>query len=965
MGDAESADVIRFASPELLAFAAIAVLWVLLRVRSLPIEHSGARRYAIQGLIVLGTLAAGLALSGIELGARHDRMAVVFAVDRSRSVERSSDPNATKLLEQINEAADAMGSNDRAGLVVFGAQAATEVMPGPRPAFGTVRASIGRDATDMAAGLRQALADVPAEHGARIVLISDGLETRGDALGAASGAMGRGIPIDVFAIEAQARAEVGVERVRLPAVANPGEPVELSIVTHATTASDVRVRVTRDGTTIAEAETRIAVGNDVLVMRDVAPEPGIHRYDVLLEASDERSDSARENNEGGGVIRVLGESRALVLASEPTHAQALVDAIEETGIHVDLRQPALAPGDLAGWASYDLVVLSDVHSRSFADSQLEDLRSYVRDLGGGLLMVGTRDSFGLGGYAYTPVEEALPATFDLRNRRDRASLAMVIAIDNSGSMSVEVGPGTTKLDLANEAAARSAMLLSPFDRVGVAHVDTEVHWTLPVAGVDDPRRVAAAIRRGQPGGGGIFVDEAMRAAYGSLQKQPTQLKHFLLFSDGSDSENMGGTRGTVAAALRDRITTSIVSMGNGPDTPELERLSRLGGGRFYIVENMRELPRIFTEETIEASRSAIVDTPFQATAAAPSAVMRGIDVGTAPPLGGYVVMNQKPRTTRLLHAREGDPLLLVGHHGVGKSATFAADAGSNFTRAWLGWSGYRALFGQLARDIQRPASRADAQVDVRIENGRGRVRVEAIDERGRYRNHLDLHATIAAPGGQPLDLQLQQTGAGRYEASFDGDAPGAYFATVREGASTMVGTAGAVRPAGDELRGAPTDHAKLAQIAALTGGAVRRDLRGIFSDRPAPTYSYSPLWPILLVVSLCALLLSVAMRRLVLPAGWWIRFVPKALLTRRRDGRAATEPLVTLEALSRAREQASSRRPAAPEVEHAIHAVAARQESPQLGKATPDPEPPAAPPPPPPSEEKSLAETLLARRRKK
>ena len=42
-----------------------------------------------------------------------------------------------------------------------------------------------------------------------------------------------------------------------------------------------------------------------------------------------------------------------------------------------------------------------------------------------LLMAGARDSFGLGGYAFTPIEEVLPASFDLRRRRDRASLAMV------------------------------------------------------------------------------------------------------------------------------------------------------------------------------------------------------------------------------------------------------------------------------------------------------------------------------------------------------------------------------------------------------------------------------------------------------------------------------------------------------------------------------------------------------------
>src|SRR5690606_301409 len=118
----------------------------------------------------------------------------------------------------------------------------------------------------------------------------------------------------------------------------------------------------------------------------------------------------------------------------------------------------------------------------------------------------------------------------------------------------------------------------------------------------------------------------------------------------------------------------------------------------------------------------------------------------------------------------------------------------------------------------------------------------------------DLTATVAGPDGRSRAVALTQTGAGRYEGQFDADAPGAYLVSVREGESALVGSAGMVRPRGDELRGEGTNHALLAQIAALTGGRVRTNLASVFRERPPPVYAFDPLWEPLLAASLVLLL---------------------------------------------------------------------------------------------------------------
>src|SRR5439155_17203354 len=108
-------------------------------------------------------------------------------------------------------------------------------------------------------------------------------------------------------------------------------------------------------------------------------------------------------------------------------------------------------------------------------------------------LMGGDKGLGPGGYARTPLEEISPVSFDIKQERRRASLSEVIGIDISGSMGAKAG-SNTKLELANEAAARSASLLGAGDRLGVEHVDTSVHWSVVLGPVVNKGAIDKAIR---------------------------------------------------------------------------------------------------------------------------------------------------------------------------------------------------------------------------------------------------------------------------------------------------------------------------------------------------------------------------------------------------------------------------------------------------------------------------------------
>jgi len=853
---------VRFGS--LVGVAAVAAAGVLLswRLALLPARMGRTRRALFAALSSSAVLAAALAASEPELGAPLDRLTVVLAVDRSRSIDLVPGAQA-RVRYELAAAEQSMRASDRVATLVFGAEAAVEDPPRPRSELPPPqRIEVGRDGTDIEAAIRRSLAEVPSDSAARIALITDGVETRGDALLAAAAAQSAGVPIDAVVLEQQASRDVRIVSVGAPTTADRSEPFDLRIVTSSAISTDLEIRISRDHTPLARiARAHVNAGEDVLRLREIAPEVGLHRYDVEVTALDPSADSSPEDNAASTFVRVRGPAIALVLEADTGAGAPVARALEAAGMLVEERPLSGVPTEVGELSGYDLVTLGDIRASDLTPTQLSALASYVRDLGGGLLLFGSDRSMGPGGYARTPIEEVSPVYFDLKKEKRRASLAEVIAIDYSGSMGMVVS-GQTKLALANEAAARSASLLGHGDRLGVEHVDTEVRWTVPVGPVDEPEAIGARVRSVSVGGGGIYTDLALNAGYEALASEHVNLKHLLLFADGNDAEQIAGCRAIVHEASSHGITTSVISLGTGHDSPELEALSKEGGGRFYLIDDATKLPAVFTQETILAAKSAIHEDPFRVSVGAPSAATRGLDFDGAPALGGYVVTVPKPLSTIALTGPEGDPILVSWSAGLGRAGAFMSDYRDKWGAAWLSWDGAGKLFGQVARDLARKNDDPRVRLASDTDRGELHVRADVVGDDGRAQTFRRLSVHVAGPDGYSRNLPLEAIGAGRYTTSLPLSRPGTYVATAKDDADgAPVGTSVAVLERGEEMRPTGSDRAILARLTSATGGKVRDSLAGIFEEREARRFAYTALAPFFTLFAGIALVLAVAARK--------------------------------------------------------------------------------------------------------
>lgn len=156
---------------------ALAAFWWVGR-RSYAGLNPGTVQLALAARGLLATLLV-LAMAGIHLVQRSDKLTTIFLLDVSKSV--SSDEQA-KGREYIKNAVGAKRAGDQGGVIEFGRTANVDESPSETmQTFEQGRASVAGDATDLAGALRLAASSFPQGLGRKIVVLSDGNENIGEA----------------------------------------------------------------------------------------------------------------------------------------------------------------------------------------------------------------------------------------------------------------------------------------------------------------------------------------------------------------------------------------------------------------------------------------------------------------------------------------------------------------------------------------------------------------------------------------------------------------------------------------------------------------------------------------------------------------------------------------------------------------------------------------------------------------
>ena len=652
----------------------------------------------------------------------------------------------------------------------------------------------------------------------RIAIVSDGNQTQGDIAVEAYRAKELGVKVSWRTFAADQTAEVRVVGVTVPDEIKVGQPYEVTAEVWSTEAQTVTLALQQDefpnglepSKTVALRE-----GKNLVKFKSDAKRAGYTTYKLHLAKFEH--DTEKQNNEAVMTAPVKGRPSVLYVEGgvlrEPGSASYLKRALETENIDVEVRGPTGIPSNPKELEKYDLVLVSDVPAHLMGAGQMMALDTYVKSMGGGLIMAGGEDSFGSGGYERTMIENMMPVRFDSEKMKEQPDVALVLVMDRSGSMQ------GAKLEAAKESARVTTEVLSPNDFIAVVAFDSEAMVLVRPQRAGNRSAISREISRLQSGGG-TNIYPGLKEAFDILQGINAKVKHVILMTDGEAPTD--GLTDLVGEMRQSRITVSCVGV-QGADRGLLQMIAEAGEGRLYMVEDIGALPRIFMQETQEAQKSQLVEDLVHVRIAKKVEAIEGTNVENAPPLHGYVSTKPKPTSETILISDLGEPILARWRYGAGTSVAWTSDVKNRWGVDWIRWGGYSKFWAQVVRSSMRRKVYDSYDLTAKVADGRAEVTVDAIDSGDKFVNELDTTLQVIDPATNKVaeTVPMAQTAAGRYTADFKIQTYGSYLlkAVHQRGGKTVAESLGSVALSYplEYLRTTPDEDA-MKHAAAVSGG---------------------------------------------------------------------------------------------------------------------------------------------------
>jgi Mg-chelatase subunit ChlD len=819
--------------------------------------------------VVFITVVLALAQLAVRLPDRAGTVVVV--ADRSESMPADADKAEKEIIGLLHQS---MAPRDQLGVVAFGRQAVVEQSP-DQSAFPGFTAQVGVDHSDLNEAIESALSLIPPDGGGRVLVLSDGKWTGRDPAIAAARAAGRGVAVDYRLITRPEAGDLAIQSFQAPATVPPGQAFVLGAWVRSPGDQEIKYELRRGDTIIAAGAKKVPAELTRLMFRDRAATAGVNEYTIHVQS--DQADPVPENNTARALVAVEGAKPVLVVSAAGADS-GLAGLLRRGGVEVAGRTPGQCHWSLEELARYSGVLIENVPAQQIGSAGMETLAAWVEDAGGGLAMTGGQKSYGPGGYFKSPLERIMPVSMEMRQEHRKSSLAVVVALDRSGSMSMPAGGGRKKIDLADLGTVQVLDLLSPMDELGVFAVDTEPHEIVPLDTVERNQAYRGKILAIDSLGGGIYIYEALVASARMISQAKAQNKHIILFSDASDAEQSAHYQDIVTKCVAAGVTISVVGLGTEHDCDAnlLKDIARMGGGECYFSDDPDEIPRIFAQDTFTIARSTFVDQPSAFAFTAGYSLLGAAPSAAPPALGGYNLCYIRPQAN--LAAVSADeykaPVVASWNAGNGRVLCFAGEADGKFSGDFAKWNQAGDFYATLARWVagRHQALPEEMLLTEEVRDGTCFVQLHLAPDRKEdtFNSRPKVRILHGLPGTAPAreTAALQWQNADLLEAAIPISGRETMLNTVEIAGQPAVTLPPVCLPYSPEFapdtpgRGA----AALTQIATTTGGREQLEIPKIWGELPVRS-RYVELAPWLFVAATALFLLEILERR----TGWVLR----------------------------------------------------------------------------------------------
>lgn len=819
-----------FERPWVLFAAAVPLIWLFL------FEWSRANRKLSAFLKAISLVAILVAIAEPTLITSETKMAVAVLVDTSASVSNEDLQRAT----QFAAALDHDRGRNVVRILPFARTAHDLSASGNSAAAKLVRAA-GEDAqaTDLEAGIRTALASLPAHLVPRVVLISDGKENAGSVTRAAWQARNLGVPVDTFALRGRPEPTLRIETVTMPTLAFTGEhfPINLTVVSPQRTRGTVGISA--EGRLLGSTPAALDEGSNEVHVNASLATAGALNLALNIKATDLNA----EANVAQAVM--LRRPRVLYISQDPLGSEThLMQALNAAQFDVERTNDA-AHGKLS---DYQILVLNNWDLESLPPARKDEIEAFVKQGGGMLVIGGEHNVYDEKKKTEDALDRAMPAK--LAPPRSPEGTAVVLIIDKSSSMEGK------KIELARLAALGVVDNLRPIDLVGVLIFDNSFQWAVPIRRAEDKSLIKRLISGITPDGG-TQIAPALSEAYHKILPSRATFKHIVLLTDGISEE--GDSLELSKDAEQQHVTISTVGLGQDVNRAYLEKIAALAAGKSYFLNEPAGLEQILLRDVMEHTGSTAVEKSLKPLIDKKTEVLEGVGIESAPALKGYVRFIAKPTSDTILKIDQKEPLLVRWQYGLGRSVVFTSDAKSRWASDWVAWNGFDKFWTNIFRDLLPHSQAAEAKAEYDSASGDLVVNYRLgrnVDDPG---NPPSIYVLGPAGFQQPMPITKMADGAYRGRISI-GQRQGLF--RIRPLNETRAFPEVGLYRQEQELSDFGSNEFLLRQIAGYTGGRFNPTPKQVFDPGDRAIASTLRLWPGLLALAIALNIAELVMRKL-------------------------------------------------------------------------------------------------------
>ncbi len=824
-----------------LCLPAMALLWWW----RTPIEgHSWGSSWALI-CRMSAVLALIVALSAPMIFLPPTAVGVVVVRDVSASIDANARAQQALIIDQLQHTQPPMallGIVDVAAEPLIAAVPQQSLRDSSSVLMRDTQASALAEAVTLAASL------IPSEYEARVLMLSDGNETRGRLPEITESMLARNVRVDVVPLITQRQPPfLALTAVQLPQRIRGSGATVATMLIHSAVAQSAEIRVSEGNNELLQQPLSLVAGTQRIAVAIPALPAGIHRLAFTVQA---RADQFQADNRQEVIIEQSGAPRILVLADPPARATQLVAAWQQIGVQVMLARPRDVSTRLTDFATHDVVVLVDTAARDVPVAVMNQIVTNVTTLGKGFLWVGGADSYGAGGFRRSPLADISAVSLEPLDTQPRKRMDLMLVIDRSGSMNSGVGT-LSMLDLAKEAAFRAIQNLQRGDTVGVAFFADTAAWALPPQPLPSDEVVAQALGS-VTSDGGTSIKSGLALAAAQAATLRGDVRHVILLSDGVDPTPSDA----IVQELRaQNVTVSTIALGADADVTTLRRLAMLGNGTAYQVSDPQQLADVFLEDTTRIASRDIVETTVIPTRVANDPWLSILPASV--PVYGYNRTSAYDDTRVLMHIDELTPLWALRSVGRGQSMAWTSDLAGRWGRAWSESAVLATLAPVLLTPLLPPSDKVldmawfwhDDILDVAITSSGAQTAPEVV---------------LIGTNGQLLAVPLSARGVDQWVGQIRDIASGEYLIRASHATTTLV--RGVILESRAELA-VRDGTALLAEIASGSGGRVLSTIDETYwlptTQHPTATRDIS-VWFVL--SALCLFVGEIALRRgIVLP----------------------------------------------------------------------------------------------------